>query len=330
MVNFKSLKVSPDSLCGVRHHNREVLTQLLAQTNVSQRPLRLSAAFQSARQLLRAANVIGIGFGAKETKQAFTGDLAIRLYVNKKLGRRNLSVRQRLPEFINGMLTDVIPIGGLRLQARPVALAASISHVSGKAGSLGCIVSRSADEAWFILSASHVLSPNGVATPGDQIVEPAAPDGSATPIATLTDFEPLQPDGVPNRFDAAIARVNRKADIEPVLPVIGQVRSAVMEPVLFQSVRKYGAGTGHTLGVVTDVAAETTFTFDGEEYLFQNVVQITGCGEGDFSVGGDSGALVVDALSSSPIGLIIGGAGPRTFVSPLRPILDRFDAQIVT
>jgi hypothetical protein len=102
-----------------------------------------------------------------------------------------------------------------------------------------------------------------------------------------------------------------------------------MDPLLFQSVRKYGPSTGHTLGIVTDVAADTTFTIDDGEYLFENVIQITGSGDGDFSVGGDSGALVVDALSSRPVGLIIGGAGSRTFVSPLRRVLDRFGVQLV-
>lgn len=310
----------------VEGYKKELLLRLLSHTN-SPGPPCFSAIFQTASEFRWATNVAGAGFGLKETNGSFTGDLAFRIYVTKKVAKKEISPRYRVPEIVNGMSTDVIPIGRLRLQSRPVALGASISNVNGSAGSLGCVISRPGDDAWFILSASHVLAPRGLATAGDQIVEPAA---SATPIATLTDFETLQPNGVPNPFDAAIARVIRKSDIRPVLPVIGRVDPAVMDPILFQSVRKYGAGTGHTLGIVTDVAAETDFTFDGEDYLFQDVIQITGAGDGDFSVGGDSGALVVDALSSRPVGLIIGGAGSRTFVSPLRRVLNRFGAQIVT
>ncbi|HBB88816.1 MAG TPA: hypothetical protein DC047_14500 [Blastocatellia bacterium] len=313
---------------------REVLLQLLTARHCAPRPPYLSKAFRrgetTALTRFENLNLAGIGFGPKETRGTFGGGFAVRLYVTRKFPKNKLLRRYWIPELVNGIPTDVIQIGRLSLQSRPVALGTSISHVNGSAGSLGCIVSLPGEDAWFMLSASHVLAPSGVATSGDQIVEPAAAHGPGAAIATLTDFESLQPNGVPNLFDAAIARVIRKTDVRPLLPVIGKVGSTVMDPVLFESVRKYGAGTGHTLGIVTDVAAETAFTFDGEDYLFQDVVQITGCGDGDFSVGGDSGALVVDALSSRPVGLIIGGAGSRTFVSPLRRVLDRFGAQIVT
>ena len=51
---------------------------------------------------------------------------------------------------------------------------------------------------------------------------------------------------------------------------------------------------------------------------------------GKFSAGGDSGALVVDALSRHPLGILFGGKGDTSFVTPLDRILERFDAYIPT
>lgn len=277
---------------------------------------------------LRRLNLVGLGFGLKETSGRLTSALAVRVYVARKLPKNGLIRRLRIPEFVNGVPTDVIAVGNFEFQSRPVALGSSISHFNGGTGSMGCIVTVPGAEDWFLLSACHVLAPKPNATAGDEILEPAASAGGTSPIALLTDFESLQADGAANAYDAAIARVINKADIHPQLPRIGAVTTEVMEPVLYQSVRKYGAATLHTVGVVTDVSADTSFRFDGENYFFQDVVQVTGCG-GDFSEGGDSGALVVDALSNRPVALLIGGAGTRSFASPLGRILNRFSASIV-
>ena len=88
-----------------------------------------------------------------------------------------------------------------------------------------------------------------------------------------------------------------------------------MDPVPYRSVRKYGAGTGETIGVITDIHASVTLELGTGSYLFDDVIQVVGAG-GQFSTGGDSGALVVDALTRRPIGLIIGGKGNRSFAEP--------------
>ena len=100
-----------------------------------------------------------------------------------------------------------------------------------------------------------------------------------------------------------------------------------MDPVPYRSVRKYGAGTGETIGVITDIHASVTLELGTGSYLFDDVIQVVGAG-GQFSTGGDSGALVVDALTRRPIGLIIGGKGNRSFVSPIKVVLKRFGVQL--
>jgi hypothetical protein len=274
-------------------------------------------------------NLIGLGFGAKETEGALTGDLAVRIYVKRKLPKSELPHGICVPTAVNGITTDVVAVGALRFHARPVAFGAGISHAQGKPGSLGCVVTTT-DGTWYALSACHVLAPAGIAEIGDEIVEPAAPQAGAARIATLADFEALKPDDEVsiNRFDAAIARLDRKADVLNRIPAIGSVRTATMDPVLYESVRKFGAGTLHTLGIVTDVFADVSFAMGGENYRFDDVLEVTGCGS-RFSEGGDSGALVVDALTNSPIGLVIGGARDRTYVSPIARVLNRFGAHLI-
>lgn len=211
---------------------------------------------------------------------------------------------------------------------RPVGLGASISHAGGEPGSLGPVVRRLAGTDWFCLSASHVFAPVGAAN-DDDIVQPATARGGTVRIARLFDFESLQTSGVVNQYDAAIARITNLDDIVPRLPVIGEVGDTVIAPRRFASVRKFGAATLHTLGVITDPSATARFVFDGNDYEFGGVIEVVGCG-GEFSQGGDSGALVVDALSQRPLGLIIGGTGKKTYVSPLGRILDRFACRLLS
>jgi hypothetical protein len=69
--------------------------------------------------------------------------------------------------------------------------------------------------------------------------------------------------------------------------LIGVLKLSPMDPVLYRNVHKYGAG-------------------------------------GVFATGGDSGARVLDARTSRPIGRIIGYKGNRSFVSPIKVVLQRF------
>lgn len=209
-----------------------------------------------------------------------------------------------------------------------MGLGASISHERGEPGSLGPVVRRLDGAHWFCLSASHVLAPAGAAN-GDDIVQPASARGGTIPVARLFDFEPLQTNGVVNQYDAAIARITNPEDIVPRLPVIGDVEDTVIAPRKFASVRKVGAATLHTLGIITNPSASTRFVFEGHDYEFGGVIEVVGCG-GEFSQGGDSGALVVDALSQRPLGLIIGGTGKKTYVSPLGRILERFACRLLS
>jgi hypothetical protein len=310
----------------------ELLRRMLTKRHCPPGRHPLSCAFAprgtAARRRYRDSYLVGVGFGAKETKEGFAGTLAVRVYVRKKLPRGDLPRGCRIPPTVNGVPTDVIAVGRLRHHDRPVSFGASISRAGGGTGTLGCVVSIPGKRYAYLLSAAHVLAPDAQARAGDVIVEPAQADGHAEPIAILEDFEPLRGDGEPNEMDAAIARLDRKTDVRLTIPMIQTFRPEVIDATLYQSVRKFGATTGHTLGIVTDVSADVPLGPPGvDPLLYKGAIQITGC-EWPFSDGGDSGALVVDALTSRPVGILFGGYGYRTFVTPMQRILTRFGATL--
>lgn len=96
----------------------------------------------------------------------------------------------------------------------------------------------------------------------------------------------------------------------------------------FQSVRKQGRTTHHTVGIITDLSADIRVRYGAEIALFENQISISGI-NGPFSAGGDSGSLIVDAVSCRPVALLFAGGGNITFASPIQGVLDRFDVDII-
>lgn len=292
------------------------------------------AAFASGEMPSEASsNLLGVGFGTKSTEGAgFEAPLAIRVYVRTKLPLARLSSQETVPPEVNGLPTDVIPLGDLRAQARPTHCGVSIGHPAVTAGTLGCLVRRrtAEDDAVYILSNNHVLANCNDASEGEPILEPGPMDGGdpRRPIAVLTDFEPLRFSGPINYIDAAIARLLDPADVDSRILAIGAVVQPAMVPSLYQSVRKRGRTTLHTLGAILDGDADVRIRVGSRLAFFEGQLAISGVG-GPFSDGGDSGSLVVDAVTRRPVALLFGGGAGTTFASPIGAVLDRFDIEIL-
>lgn len=265
--------------------------------------------------------------GPKSQKDDLLATRPCAFNVRRKVGLNEVSRIYRIPKTVDGVPTDVVTISKPRFHTSGLQIGWPVGPAGGLEGSIGCVLKRPADNSFFVLSAAHVMLQNSTARVGDPILSSQGFVDATHPLATLADFEPLKPAPFPNRFDAAIALLKTKADIALVIPEIGRLLPTTDDPVRFQSVRKYGSGTLHTLGIVTAYAVDMTISGNDGDYLFDDVIEVTGCG-GVFSTGGDSGALVVDALTSQPIGTVIGGAGPRTLLSPIDRILTRFQCVI--
>lgn len=309
-----------------RLHKEELLNRMFGGRGAAE------AASAEGKSLLAMippdANIRGVGFGAKVTAGAGIDTTAVRVYVRAKQPKRLLSEKEIVPEQINGMPTDVIAVGEITAAAVPCGV--SVGHVNVTAGTLGCLVTvPGAPDTLFILSNNHVLANANDAQQGDDIVQPGAIDGGTLPaIAALAAFEPLHFDGTPNVIDAALAALLDPASVTSDLKDIGPVVPPIVAPSVYQSVRKHGRTTLHTVGVIMDVAADIKVGYGNNRVAaFHDQLAVTGV-NGWFADRGDSGALVVDAVSRRAVGLVVAVSQGLTYCNPIDVVLERFGAEI--
>ena len=306
------------------------------------------------------SNIVGFGYGTKHISGGEIGsNLAVRVYVRTKLPLSELSAKEIIPSRINGIATDVIVIGDIRAFSRPIACGVSIGHFSVTAGTLGCLVRKTNGiPGEFILSNSHVLANENIASIGDPILEPGKLDGGRNPIAKLTDFEPLNFGGGRNVIDAAIAEILNPGEVTPDIKEIGRVNNysmdtnwgqsvvqygsnkyaisrannSPMDATWGQSVKKYGRSTYFTQGIVDGLYEYLPVKYTNNKFAnMEGQIIIRSQSSRPFSNQGDSGSLVLDALSNRPIGLLVAGDPTNniTVVNPIVPILQRFQIEII-
>lgn len=276
-------------------------------------------------------NIVGVGYGAKIANGVIQEDVAVRVYVRAKLSKSLLATNEEVPLTINGVPTDIIQVGDIVALQRPTECGVSVGHFLITAGTLGCLVkSQTATPDRFILSNNHVLANSNEGEVGENILHPAPMDGGdpLQPIAVLTDFEPIKLDGSPNFIDAAIAKITKVGDVLPSIVTIGNIQQPTMLASEYQSVRKQGRTTQHTIGIITDLSADIRVQFGSKVAFFENQLAIAGI-NGQFSSGGDSGSLIVDAVTRRPVGLLFAGGGNTTFANPIDRVLARFNIDIL-
>lgn len=279
------------------------------------------------------SNILGFGFGIKRTGSGIGADEAVRVYVRAKLPRNQMTNAELIPDEIDGVPTDVIPVGDIQAAfPRPTPGGVSGSHeaLSARPGTLGCLVERGGMR--FILSNNHILANvNGLPGANADILEPARDAGGAThpPIARLTERKELLFGGPINEIDAAIAQLNDPADMTPDIMVIGRIDRRTLPAVKLMSVIKHGRTTRYTCGIIEETKADIEMGFapHGKAY-FHGQIAVRGC-SGLFGAGGDSGSLVLEATSRRPVGLLCGVANGLTYCNHVDKVLSHFTIQIV-
>jgi hypothetical protein len=316
------------------------------------------AAFRDYKRLIRGANqftrmlkcdcINGYGLGVKRTKGKEKKDqLAIIVFVNKKLSLRSLPLVNRIPEQIR-IPDDRTPGGVLEFHTdvqearfnsleyiakeRPARSGISIGHVDITAGTLGGLVRDDKTKKTVILSNNHVLANSNDATPGDTILQPGPHDGGTDPkdkIATLTRFVPIDfaEDGE-NRIDGAIATpispndvIWNTRDIGTGIPSVGR---NLGEDDIGIYVHKTGRTTEHTQGYVQAVFVTVQVKYDLflKATFVDQIVASQSPAEEPFSEGGDSGSLVYDS-DNKCVGLLFAGSEAseeepaRTIINPI-------------
>jgi hypothetical protein len=297
-------------------------------------------------------NVVGIGVGPKLVGGTRTvTEESVHVYVRVKLHRSQIGASDLIPPEFGGIPTDIIEVGDVTAFAgistsrrfsrnRPTDCGVSIGHPSVTAGTMGCLVEKNGNH--YILSNNHVLANStgkgsmgliNNASRGDAIIQPGSLDGGVSPtddIAKLDDFQLLDFTGAPNLIDAAIASIDQATTIAPDIIDIGRVVQPSNPAKLYQSVRKHGRTTGHTIGVVFDTSVDLWVSYHPHgRAWFENQIMIMGVGASPFSTGGDSGSLIVDAVTVEPVGLLFAGGTTQTFANPIANVLSYFGVSIV-
>lgn len=279
------------------------------------------------------SNVLGFGYGIKWTGASIAAKYAIRVYVRAKLPKSKVPLNEQIPDEIDGVPTDIVAVGEITAAfPRPTSAGVSGGHFNVSGGTLGCLVSRNG-VGRFILSNNHVLADHNRAGLGDQILEPGKASGGVAnpPIARLTDKVDLNIDnGLPNEVDAAIAELIDPTFMTPDIEQIGAIPSTPLPAANGMSVIKHGAVTQTRQGIVEDPIADFTMVYPGVGgALFHNQFAVRSGGPERFADRGDSGSLVIEAVSHRPVGLLFGVSPPLAFCNRIGLVLSKFNATIL-
>jgi hypothetical protein len=290
----------------------------------------------------RQPAVQGLGIARRSVEGRRTADLALKVYVDRKLPLG--TVARPIPREIDApgldhpIPIDVEQIGRVRLQShtyqrRPAYGGLSVSHEQGPAGTLGCLLRRvGRPNEIYLLGNAHVLARSGFAKPGDRILQPAIAFGGTDEdtIATLTDWTRFDTGpAAENRCDAAIALVAEGA----VSARIGDLGIPTgMSTDLFEGdlVRLCGAMSDQQTARVLDLHFAPTLRYrrpNGVPFDLRFVDQVM-CER--YSQEGDSGAAILDNAGRL-VGLHFAGSESRSFFSRIDHVLNNWgDLEVVT
>lgn len=304
----------------------------------------ISTAIASARH-----NVHAVGVGKKIVNGKETETKSVRIYVVQKIATSLLPPRDRLPEIIDGIPTDVIesppafiipipeiadrPVAAVagevctsdrRRRQRPLVAGTSAAHVEVTAGTISCFCrsTHPGDDPSkvYVLSNNHVFANVNQSQIGDDLYQPGPADGGMRNdhFADLHRFVHIQLGGnEPNRVDAAIGRLLPNVTFQAEVCQIGRINGTrqAAEDML---VCKHGRTTGFTEGIVADESYDALVGMDHNDpnivALFENQVRIRSIPPYlAFGLGGDSGSLIVNKAASEAVGLYFAGPSDGSY-----------------
>lgn len=301
-------------------------------------------AVNTNRSWVFGSSVVGTGIGPKVTAGEAQQGLSLKVYVAEKFPTNVISEAERvppevqLPGIAEPIITDVVAIGNLELQAlttriRPAQPGYSSGLFTSGAGTLGCLVRKLNDPSGrvFILSNSHVLANSGRAATGTQIIQPGREDGGSPPSDLLAilaeavpfDFNP----GFNNLCDAAIAEV-AAGDVVAAIPEIGVPADINTQLSRGMIVQKTGRTTGHTISTIRDTAFRTFLPYpkpDGTGTASAGFRDQVLCDY--YTSKGDSGSLVCD-MEGKAVGLHWCGTASTSIFSPINFVFSALGLEI--
>jgi hypothetical protein len=296
---------------------------------------------EQANKWIHDNSVQGIAVSTKKVDGRDSKIPCISIYVNKKLPINKLEnpipKKIILPHSQAEYFIDVEEIGQLSLhndlktRNRPIFPGLSIGNTERLPGTLGLIVKplkNGHDDDLYILSCSHVLSPIFDDNKRN-ILQPAKGDGGEL----LDDFEiasfikkiPMYSSikGNPNRFDAAIAKLNPNISIRADIPNIGPIKGVTARVQKGSHVRIYGKESKLSSGTVINSDFKTRLAYPtrngGTVKLgFRNLVLCS-----KYAQPGDSGSAVIGPTNKL-MGLHMAGSNTHSIFCRVLPVLTSF------
>lgn len=296
-------------------------------------------------------NVQAVGVGYKISGGKRTGELAVKIYVARKFAKDEIRDGDRLPEAIDGIVTDVEESGLFfrqsavappappllapidpKVRLRPAQPGCSIGFADpdGRfvmAGTFGALVKKNGRQ--YILSNNHVLADENRLKPGAAIYQPGLLDGgdpALDQIASLSEFVPLSVGGA-NTVDCAIAEVTDPKLVSDDILAIG-TPDGFGPATSAMTVEKFGRTTSYTAGHVSSIDADVKIRYDIGTLVFTNQLLIEGLDGAPFSAAGDSGSLIVERGTHLAVGLLFAGSGSHTIANHLTDVMGALDIEL--
>jgi hypothetical protein len=295
-------------------------------------------------KLLDLPNVVGVGIGPKMRAGTRSGETAVVVLVNKKMSEIQLQAENVVPAHLEGVATDIIEVGEIRLLdrtalCRPAHPGASMGHYKVSAGTFGAVVYDRKTNTPLILSNNHILANitngrDGRSEIGDPIYQPGSYDGgtSKNVIGNLHKFIPIKYEtkgtggskAAANLVDAAVAQPVSSEAISSEIIDIGNV-TGVAKPEMNMKVKKSGRTSGVTSGRVRVMHTTLKVDMDDNRYaVFEDQI-VTDM----VSKPGDSGSLVVNEYNEA-VGLLFAGSDRSAIFSPIQNVLNALEVTIAT
>jgi hypothetical protein len=316
----------------------------------------LKAELMASRELTRVATWRALPVAARVVASALPQEappVPMALGIRGRRGRYRLAVRvQQVVPGLESMLehirrsakgeVDVRVVGRIvkqqpwhRRHNRPLRIGGSIGHLRITAGTLGCFVTRAAEGVVddLILSNNHVLANENLAKRGDSIIQPGKSDGGRSPrerVGFLDRFVPLKRRR--NLVDAATAELAEGVSYYyNWLEGLGPIKGVRTDPLQDgERLFKLGRTTGLTEGRVSAIEVDDLLVgYDRRDLHFNDQIEIEPVGSQPFSLGGDSGSLIVDRRRLA-VGLLFAGNDvDATYANPIETVLDRLRVRLV-
>lgn len=241
---------------------------------------------RAAAQLLHIPHVTGVGIGGRERNGRPTGEIVIKVFVERKKPVAEVPPEERIPPSFEGVPTDVVEMGPPVLIGDEEPIGVVNPHLMsldeartdplrggmylrpdfgakgfGGGGTLGCILrDKRNGSAIYGLTCHHVVVPSGARLSRSRMV---AQTQAADP-GVVELFAKVVAGADEKRRDAAVVRLNPFEAWLPAIKEIGFVtgtHNVTVEEAATgtYAVRKRGAMTKVTHGVVTAVGVKATF-----------------------------------------------------------------------